>query len=357
MKVKTWILSALALPLLGLAGCKTNANDVPVQETKYVKIETAQHASADTKLVFNGSVKEKRMVDLSFRVGGQISEIKAKEGDYVKAGQVLATLDKRDYEIQLQTNKAQFEQVKSEYERYKTLFDEDKLPANSFEKAKSGYLMAKAGYENAQNQLNDTELKAPYSGYIYQKKADNFQTIGAGYPVFSIIDKSSFEVVIGVPETQINSVRNSTHNYVNIENAHVSGLPVQMVSIGEKTGSDGLFEVKLSFQNQPDLKVSPGMSAEVTMKCYNENSALYIPMSAVFNKNNLTYVWLFNAQTGAINSREVQVKGLATNGQLEILQGLDAGDNIVTSGVNYLNEGQLVKPIPTPSATNIGGLL
>ena len=61
--------------------------------------------------------------------------------------------------------------------------------------------MAEAAYNNAINQLQDTELKAPFSGYIFEKKAESFQTVGAGMPIVSMIDVSSLEIIINVSET------------------------------------------------------------------------------------------------------------------------------------------------------------
>lgn len=357
MKAKTLVLSAVTFSLLSLIGCKSDNNETESQTAKYVKVETVQNGSGNIEMVFNGTIKEKSLVNLSFRVGGQIEAINVDAGDYVEKGQIVANIDNRDYNIQLQTNKAQYEQVKAEYERYKTLYEEGKLPANSFEKAESGYKMAKAAYENALNQYNDTELKAPFSGYVYQKTAEDFQTIGAGYPVISLIDKSSFEVVIGVPENQINSVRKSKNNFVTIKNANISDLPVQVLSIGEKTSRDGLFEVRFSFKNNPSINVSPGMSAEITMKCHTENNAMIIPLSAVFNQDNSTYVWVYNPETSTINKKEVKLKSLASEGDIEIITGISIGDSVVTTGVNFLCEGQQVRPIQKPSETNIGGLL
>lgn len=334
-----------------------NAFEEPKLQRKFIKVETVKDASKADKLVFNGIVKEKSLVSLSFRIAGPITTFNVRTGDYVKKGDVIAEIDKRDYRLQIQSTEAQYKQLKSEYERYKDLFGKGKIPANSYEKIESGYLMAKTAYENAVNQLNDTELQAPFSGYIYEKMAENYQTVGAGQPIVSVIDLSSLEVVIGVPENQILDLRGSAHAFLEVKNANVKHLPAEIVSIAEKAGQDGLYEVKLLFQNNPELNVSPGMTAEVTMYIENTAKLTIIPSKAVFYENSTPCVWIYNDKSKTVSRKEIAVYGFKSEGSIGVREGLSMGDSIVTSGVSFLNDGERVELILAPSETNIGGLL
>ncbi|HYQ57894.1 MAG TPA: efflux RND transporter periplasmic adaptor subunit, partial [Draconibacterium sp.] len=291
------------------------------------------------------------------RVGGPLLKLNVKQGDYVKQGEVIAEIDKRDYKLQLETTKAQFEQTESEYMRYKQLIEQDKIPENTFEKIKSGYLMTKTAYENAQNQLRDTELKAPFSGYIYEKFVENFQTVGAGTPIVSIIDNSHLEAVVSVSESQLQRVKGDKGSYLNVANAGISNLPVKLLSVSEKTMQDGLYEVKFSFENKNDLKVAPGMTAEVTIYNTAEQNQLSVAASAVFHEKTSTYVWVFNPSTNKVQKREVKIALDGSQGRVNIVSGVNNREQVVTAGVHYLVEGQKVQPIKTPSVTNIGGLL
>ncbi|MCK5023857.1 MAG: efflux RND transporter periplasmic adaptor subunit, partial [Candidatus Aenigmarchaeota archaeon] len=293
MKLNKTIYLLVAI-LFAFTGCK-NEKQAPQDETiKYVKVETITNGNGKNKLVFNGKIKEKSLTSLSFRVGGPLTRLNVQPGDYVRAGQVIASIDKRDYELQLQTTKAQFQQLEGEYKRYKQLVEKDKIPENTFEKIESGYLMAKTGYENAQNQLRDTGLKAPFSGYIHEKFTENFQTVGPGQPVVSIIDLSQLEVVVSVPETQLQKVKNNNSSFLDVKNANVADLPVAMQSISEKAQNDGLYKVKFSFMNNKELNIAPGMTAEVSMHCRNKNSVTTISSSAIFHQKNNNYVWVYN---------------------------------------------------------------
>ncbi|KOH46232.1 efflux RND transporter periplasmic adaptor subunit [Sunxiuqinia dokdonensis] len=357
MKFKN-IFLFLTVVIFVSSGCKDSTKDLPRAETiKKVKVETITGDIIQSTMTLNGKIKEKSLTSLSFRVGGPLEKLNVKQGDYVHAGQVIAGIDDRDYQLQVETSKAQFEQAEGEYNRYKQLVEQKKIPENTFEKIKSGYLMAKTSYENAQNQLRDTKLKAPFSGYIYEKFVENYQTVGAGTPIVSIIDNSHLEVVVPISESQLNSVRSNKKSLLNVANAGIKQLPIQLLSVSEKTMEDGLYEVKFLFENKDDLKVAPGMTAGVTVYNQSEENQLSVASTAIFHEKTNTYVWLYNPSTSKVEKRQVKISLDGANGRVNIVSGITNGDQVVTAGVHYLVEGQEVEPLSKPSVTNIGGLL
>ena len=356
MKLRNLISVALIATIIILSGCSENKTQQD-ETIQYVKTEKVSPKTEAEKLVFNGTIQEQSLTTLSFRVGGPIIKLNVKMGDYVKKGDVIASIDKRDYELQVKSTKAQYQQLEGEYKRYKELYEKNKIPANSYEKIESGYLMAKTGYDNAVNQLRDTDLKAPFSGYIHQKMVENFQTIGPGIPIVSMIDISKLEVVIAIPENLINKVKHSDENYLSVKNANVTDLPIHLLNIDGKTGNDGMYKMKFNFTNEPSYNIYPGMSAEVTMYCHNPNETMRIPATSIIHENNKNFVWLYNINTQTVKKNPVKIIRIANNGYVEISSGLKYGDIIITAGVNYLFEGQKVEPIKEISKTNIGGLL
>ncbi|MEM1136171.1 MAG: efflux RND transporter periplasmic adaptor subunit, partial [Bacteroidota bacterium] len=342
---------------LGVFSCSSPEEEQKAESVKYVKVERVNGGQSKERLVFNGSINEKSLTSLSFRVGGPLVKLNFKAGDQVSAGAVIAKIDNRDYLLNVQSTKAQYEQLEGEYARYKALHLKKKIPANSFEKVESGYLMAKTAYENAVNQLNDTELRSPATGYIHEKFTENFQTVTSGQPIVSIIDLSSMEVVVSVAESQLLKLKECNENYLSVKNANISKLPVKILSVGEKTKDDGLFEVKFSLENENNLGIYPGMSAEVTVLCNSENNIVNISSGAVFHQNSQDFVWVYDDQAKIINKRKVEVKRIASGGKIELKSGLESGEVIVSAGVYYLQDQQPVQPIQQLSKTNIGGLL
>lgn len=356
MKLKVLIASTFFTLIILISGCgekhKENRSII-----KYVKTDTITPINEGDKLVFNGFIKEQSLTTLSFRVGGPIMKINVKTGDFIKKGEVIASIDKRDYQLQVNSSKAQYLQLKGEYERYKELFNIKKIPANTYEKIESGYLMAKTGYENAQNQLRDTELKAPFSGYIHMKMVETFQTVGPGMPIVSMIDISKLEVVIAIPENLLSKAKQSSRNFLSVQNSDISQLPLKKVSIGEKASKDGMYELKLNFENNPSYNIYPGMSAEVTMLCNKTAETIKIPATAIFHENDNDYIWLYSNSSQTVNKKIVCVEQLVDNGFAQISSGLNYGDVVVTAGVHYLHNNQQVKLLKKQSTSNVGGLL
>lgn len=356
MKFKTPIYLMLAMSIFFIVGCGSSNDDQKVEVEKFVKVQTVADNQLGHKLAFTGFVKEKSLTDLSFRVAGPINQLNVKTGDYIKENNLIAAIDKRDYELQVQSTKAQFEQAMSEYERYKILYEKNKVPANTFEKFQSAYLMTKTVYENAVNQLEDTDLKAPFSGYVHEKFVENFQTVEAGQPIISLIDLSQLEIVVSVPENQLLNIRKKQEVFLNIKNASVEMHPIKMLSISEKAMKDGMYEVKFVMLNTKGFDVFPGMTAEVIV-CLGVNEGMVsIASSALFNRENETYVWVFNPKTNTISKRKIEINKALPEGKVEVKSGIKAGEIVVTAGVYSLDENQIVKPLKK-SKTNVGGLL
>ncbi len=350
---QTW---SITLTII-LMGCGGNKNDIVKETKKYVKTFTVEQNSLNDKLVFNGTIKEKSAVNMAFRVGGQISSVNVSIGDYVEQGQIIASIDKRDYQIQLQTRKAQYEQSFSEYKRYKELFEQGKLPANNFEKIESGYLITKAAYENAVNQLKDTDLKAPFSGYIDEVLKENFEPTSPGQPIASLVDISSLEVVVFVSEGQINNIQKNSKSFLTVKKAHVENLPVYVKSIDKKKQQNGLYEVRFGFRNSKELQILPGMTAGVMLNAPNKTGSINIPSSAIFNDGDSNCVWIYNEESQTVSKKTIQINQLTSNGYVEIRTGVAIGDTIIAAGVNSLTEGQKVSPLFKTSDTNKEGLL
>lgn len=353
-KVQYLLIPAMAVMMVG---CKKEIKQAAPESIKHVKIEKVEGIDSLQTLSFNGKIQENSVTSLSFRVGGPIENITVEPGDYVKAGDVIATIDQRDYMIQLRDFEAQLEQTKAEYERYKEIYEDGKLPENTFDKIKSGYLRIEAATDNARNQLNDTKLISPVSGYVYEKYAENHQTTGVGNPVVSIVDVSKLEVVIAVPENQLNTIKQIDYGYLSVDNANIREKQVELSRVSEKSRQDGLYEVRFSFQNHDEYMVNPGMSADLSIQYSRNKSSQFVAASALFHQASDTFVWKYSPSKKVVSKCKVKVKNIVNDGQVEVISGISSGDMIVTAGVHNISDGQKVKPIEEASSTNIGGLL
>lgn len=359
MKSQNLWLTTLILLVVVFSSCSDKQVQSNEDEARYVKSATVLPTSDNNTIIYNGVVKELRQVTLSFKVGGPVQTLLVGAGDYVKKGDIIAQIDKRDYRIQEQATKAQYTQAKAEYERYQELYQRKRLPENTLDKLKAGYLMAKSQYEAAKNALLDTDLKAPFSGYINKKLIENFETVGPGTPIVELLDFTDLEVVVSIPEGQINQMGKVKNITCDIRNANQFNIAAEVKSLSKKSGSDRMFEAKLLLKaDEFKSSIKPGMVAKVKVTKEQQNGeGLLVPVEAVFSSNQEKYVWIIQSKNMQVTKQKVSVLKVHGNGLIEINSNIKAGENIVTAGVHSLIEGQKVKILPKKSETNIGGLL
>jgi len=253
-------------------------------------------------------------------------------------------MDKRDYKIQLQSATAQFNQMKGEYERYQQLYDKKKLPVNTLEKLKAGYLATESAYEAATNALNDTQLEAPFSGYIYHKNIDKFENVAPGQPIVTLIDVSHLEVRFSLSESQVEVASKFDYITCDVPNANVQNLPAKFLSMNEKSNGNDMFDVRLMIANPQKGSLKPGMSTRVRVKMPQKSAALIrVPVESIFYKVNNPYVWIYDATNSTVKSRKVTIENLAQQGYVTVSKGLQQEDQVVTAGVHSLVEDQPVK--------------
>lgn len=339
-----------------LVGCN-GAEEQKAEQAKYVKTVKVKSNNGNKVNSFSGKVEELKDVNLSFRVGGPMVTLKVEEGDYVKKGEVIAEIDDRDYIIRYNQAKAAYEQTKSEFKRYKELYKRKKISANNYEKFETAYINAENNYKSADNALRDTKLIAPFSGYIYKKEAEKFETVGPGTPIVSIIDMSKMDISIHLTESQLGGFNKLQNVYCKIAGAKEDSLPLKVKSINKKSNGADLYGVKLSLNN-PNNKIKPGMTADVYVEYSSGNeSKTLIPTNAVFSIEQTSYVWIYNKTTEKVNKKKIKLGDITSNGKIEVLSGLKHGDVIVSAGVHSLSENQKVKLLKAKSRTNVGGLL
>lgn len=292
---------------------------------------------------------------MAFKVSGSLKQVSVQEGKYVRQGELLAQIDPRDYELQLQAVEAEWQNVKAEAERVMGLYTDSVATASDYDKARYGLQQITAKRDNAQNQLADTKLYAPFDGYVKHRLFDPPAVVGAGMPVVTLHSSSMPEVEIFIPS----SVYHRRGDIASFEAAFdflEKAVPLRLVSISPNVNSNQLYTVRLALPSSVGEKPSVGMLAMVDVRFRAASGdAVEIPASAIFHENSSDYVWIIVGDK--VEKRAVEMAGLHTNGSATITSGLEEGDIIVSAGVNRLKEGQMVKPLPQVSQTNTGGLL
>jgi RND family efflux transporter MFP subunit len=291
--------------------------------------------------------------DVPFLVSGRVTQVAVHEGDFVRKGQLLATLDPTDYQLTLNGAAAQvaaaqvaLDRAEDEYRRMKMLFDSKSLAPNDFRKFEATYQGSKeqlnqavANERLARKHLADATLLAPVSGFISKRAVEPGNTAAAGNPVFQVVTLDPAEVLVGVPETDVHLVRDGQSVQVEIP-----ALPGEAFSGSVRTiniaadPSTRTYSTRIRVPNQQH-KLRIGMVAEVQIKGDKSIKALTLPGGAiVHDAQGATLVFIYHPEQKRVFSKRVEV-GRVLWQDVEIRSGLEPDEEVVVGGLQMLRDG------------------
>ena len=345
---KSIVLTLAAAGLLTACG----GSDKKTEEVKVRSVMTVTPLSRQESAVmnFSGVVKENSTVSLSFRTPGQIARVLVKEGSRVRRGQLVATLDTKDYQLQVDAAQTQYNQLKNEVERLSKLHEANSIAGNDFEKATSGLEQVHIKLQNAKNQLSYTQLTAPVDGTIQKVNFEPSEMVSAGLPVMDLIDTRSMEVEVNIPAEVYRQLANTTEAYCM---AAGQRYRLHKKSALAKADANQLFTVKYAIDGQ----LSAGVNVDVYIEIGGSQtvSGLSIPAHAIFEDGGKTYVWVVE-QGDVVKRHAITTSRVDSEGMAVVESGISASDRVVKAGVKALHDGDKVK-IVTQQNSNVGDLL
>ncbi len=342
-----------ALMLMALTACDGKEENTQKEElVRPAKIATATNQIAEHNKVFPGVTEATRRSTLAFRVSGQVIELPIRAGQLLKEGDLIARLDDATYRNNLSDRKAKYQLAKTEFDRQKVLFSQKHVAKSRLDEARSNFEAADAAYKLAKDDLSYTRLTAPYDGLVSRIDIDNFQNVQAKENVVQYQGAKEIDVVFNVPESLFLKL-----NKDNTNNGHVlvrfDAMPDRTFDAfyrEHETVPDATtrsFKVTVSMPRPENLTVLPGMSVNVSVNLSQvyktDNAGFLLPLEAVFNEADATWVWKLDSENVA-HKTQVKTKGIEGK-NIRILDGIDEGDRVIAVGVSYVQEGQKVRPI------------
>lgn len=344
--VLLWLAVALAL-----SACGEQEQDAVKLISRPVKLFTVGETGAARTFEFPGSVSAVKQSDMAFEVSGRIVEFPVTEGDRVESGRVLARLDARDYQAELDRARAERNAERADFNRYAKAFKAQAVAEQIFDRARRSFEVAEANFQRANKAVEDTVLRAPFAGRIARKLVDDFANVPAKQPVLILQSEGGMEMRIQVPEAVwVRSQRvDSAADFdasarISVVLSSLPGQPIPAKVTAFATMADPVtrtFEVTVGFNPPVGSSVGPGMTGHVIYSPPAENleTALLIPADAVVAApDNTPYVWFYDAETGTVKQRAITL-GELTGDSIRVTSGLEGGNRIAVSGVHTLSEG------------------
>jgi membrane fusion protein, multidrug efflux system len=336
-----FVITGVAAALL-LAPPRTNAQ-APAADTRIpILIRSPGHLVRSNYVALSGDIEGSRTASIGFTVPGVVVSVGAEEGDFVRAGQVLAALDTTEYDINVEMASAQRERAEDEYKRVKMLFEAKGAPENDFNKVSTAVRLARAQEALARKKRQDTRLVAPMSGMLARRGIEPGEMAAPGMPVFTIAQVEPVNVRVGVPEADVSRIAIGSRVAVTVpslRNASFTGR-VRLVGIAADPASR-TYTAKIEVANGTRT-LRPGMIAEVRINGTGSVNALTIPAEAVVrDPSGVLRVFVYEAKSERVYGRRVTVGG-AYGQEVEVRDGIDSTHMVVIGGQHRVREGSRV---------------
>lgn len=282
-----------------------------------------------------------RLVDLPCRSDGRVRSILVEEGDWVKKDQVLAELENDREKIQLRKAELTLEDKHRQMKRSARMQDEELISQQEYDDVESAFKLAEAERDLARITLEETRIRAPFSGRITERKVVLGQQVALTNPVFTLGDFSPMRVRVHLPENVARKVVTGQRVLVSPESSEVPlEAVVERVSPVVDPSTSTVRLTLLLEENESVTRVGSFVKVRITTDSHHD--ALAIPKIALVEEGALRSVFVAEADT----VRKVEIAtGLYDETHVEVLEGLFAGDFIVTMGQGGLRTGTTIKAL------------
>lgn len=338
-----------------LAACSKPAPEpAPVRSVKLITVGQSEQ-QAHTQ--YAGKVTARTETNLGFRVAGKILSRPVIAGQAVQKGQLLAELDPADYELAAAAAQAQLraattdrDQQATDFKRYKELREQNFISQAELERRQASLRAADAKVQEARaqlnsqtNQINYTQLLADDNAIVTETLAEVGQVVAAGAPVVRLAIDGARDVSFSVPEQRLEQVKVgqevTVRPWANQSEAQLAKVREIAASADPATRT---FGVKVELLSEPQ----PPLGTTVTVDWPRSSNAapiLRVPSTAVWrDEHGQNSVWVFNPTNQTVNSAAVTISEADRN-DLVVISGLSAGQQVVSTGVHVLQEGEHVK--------------
>jgi RND family efflux transporter MFP subunit len=323
------------------AGCHKSSEQTQTHlPSAAVRAQTVERKSRAATEDVVGTVRPKLSAAIEAKVSGRIEQMLVVPGQLVTNGELLVQLDAHEIQARLDQATAARQQAESDFKRANDLMQQKILSQSEFDNAQSKYRIAVATEAEAKTMLDYTVIVAPFDGVITRKLADVGDLATPGKPLLQMENPATLRLEADVPEALIGNVKLGDKLAVRIATVpnEISGTVAEMSPAADPNSRT--FLVKLDLADMSGLR--SGQFGRVAVPV-GEVSAIRIPASAVIQRGQMEIVFVVansHAQLRLIKT------GARVGDEVEVVSGLDSGEQVVTEGASALTDGQplTIKP-------------
>ncbi|WP_318409959.1 efflux RND transporter periplasmic adaptor subunit [Photobacterium leiognathi] len=328
------------LACVALIGCKEDKATVKEPESRPVKLQSVSVGDNESLRSFPAIVEAGDKAVLAFRVSGQLNNVQAHPGEFVRKGQTLATLNPDELSLLVKQAQAQYDLANVQFKRNSQLRKTNVVSELDYDASKANLKQAKAALDKAKSNLSYAKLIAPYDGHLSLSMIENFEYVAAKQPVMHIQSAKLINMTFQLPDYLLARFQGHAEEInptVAFDALANQIFPAQFKEIDtEPDSKTSSYKVTLSMARPEGSNIMPGMSGSVTIVLPHGNAGA-IPTRAVITEGNKHFVWRVN------DKQQVERVEVTLDNNNRVISGLNDGDVIATSGVSELQAGQKVR--------------
>lgn len=334
------------LLFLLLAGCNSEQSDeVQPASEKSIKVTTQKVRSVNENLIlkFSGTVEPSQTIPLTFRTTGTVEKVLVEEGDVVKKGQLLATIDETDARNMLEIAQSKHNQAEDAYQRLKSVYDNGSLPEIKWVEMETNLSQTRSSLELAKNNLEKCKLVSPANGIIGKRNIEpGMSSVSLTGTPLEIVDIKTVNVKISVPEKEVSKIKKGQKTEILVAapgNKHFEGVVVNVSPVADKFSRTYGAKIEV---NNPQLELKPGMVCDVQLHLQLNNSIVLVPYPSVTqDENGNSFVFRVDSvQKKAV--KQIVKTGYYMGFDVEILAGLTEGQEVVCEGKYKLKDNSKI---------------
>ena len=340
-----WALLAAASILTACQQQGEGAGDTDEQdESPPIPVETSLPRRGDIYAVYSGTapIEAYAEADVIAKVDGEVREILSEEGQETSKDQVLAKLDGDRLRLELNESGARLRKLQSDYNRNLDLKEKGLISDGDFDKIQYEMEALEAAYNLASLELDYTKIRAPIAGVVSERYVRLGSTVRQGDALFRVTSLDPLVAYLHVPEREYRQIQPGQPVAIDIDALGEQRIFATVTRVSPVVDPDtGTFKITIEISDE-ERRIKPGMFGRISIIFDLHENALQIPRSAIVESMGETSVFVV---VGDRAKRRLVTTGFSEKGMIEIVDGLDDADKVVTLGQTGLKDDSPVTVI------------
>jgi RND family efflux transporter MFP subunit len=354
-----------AILVVGLQSCGQKKEEITQQPVRGLRAYKVSATAESRVRRFPTVLQPADVSSLSFEIAGQLKSVTLTVGQKVQLGDVLAEIDPRSLQTQVeqaragvQQAQAQLDNAEADFQRKEELLRKGVTTQATYDQSKAAQLTSRAQLDQAKRQLeladhnlDRSKLVAPFSGTVARVEVKSFAQVTAGQPILTLYSDDRFEMSFLAPAPTFQSLKVGQQVAVKVADMPDASLKGEIKELGSKAEQVSAFPVVVRLENSV-AGLNAGMSVEISVEepLSGGPSGFLVPLGvlapeAAKELQGPASVFLYDSGSSTVKKHDITVGGVRDN-RLIVTGGLGAGDIVASAGVSYLADGQKVKLLP-----------